>query len=87
MLFSAFWGQSFVTELKRISSQAEKKARARRESALTGSTLSVDGEPTLYIPHRNTKAIPYGAADGIESMSLNSDASSTAASSTASSAI
>ncbi|MCJ1362251.1 Trehalose-6-P synthase/phosphatase complex synthase subunit [Acarospora aff. strigata] len=34
---SAFWGQSFVGELTRISTQAEKKIRVRRESMANGT--------------------------------------------------
>ena len=32
MRSSAFWGQSFVSELARISQQGEKKSRFRRQS-------------------------------------------------------
>lgn len=39
---SAFWGQSFVTELTRISEQAEKKAKLRRESTSISNSDGVD---------------------------------------------
>ena len=41
---SAFWGQSFVTELTRISEQADKKAKLRRESS---SITVADGMDTV----------------------------------------
>jgi len=37
---SAWWGQSFVTELTRISEQAEKKLRVRRGSLLESGDIS-----------------------------------------------
>ena len=42
---SAFWGQSFVGELTRISAQAEKKTKVRRESLVKYESQSngVDG--------------------------------------------
>ncbi|MCJ1226179.1 Trehalose-6-P synthase/phosphatase complex synthase subunit [Toensbergia leucococca] len=43
---SAFWGQSFVGELTKISVQAEKKTKARRESFAKG-TNGTNGTPTI----------------------------------------
>jgi hypothetical protein len=43
MIPSAFWGQSFVSELTRISAQAEKKTKVRRESMLNGELPKVEG--------------------------------------------
>lgn len=40
MCSSAWWGQSFVTELTRISEQAEKKLRVRRGSLLESGDIS-----------------------------------------------
>ena len=40
MCSSAWWGQSFVSELTRISEQAEKKLRVRRGSLLESGDIS-----------------------------------------------
>lgn len=37
-VISAFWGQSFVAELTRISAQGEKKLKARRASLIRPPT-------------------------------------------------
>lgn len=34
MMYSAFWGQSFVAELTRISAQGERKLKLRRASLI-----------------------------------------------------
>jgi len=39
-IHSAWWGESFVNELTRISEQAEKKLQVRHESNIEGSTDS-----------------------------------------------
>ncbi|KAI4148764.1 MAG: hypothetical protein LQ340_004953 [Diploschistes diacapsis] len=71
---SAFWGQSFVSELKRISSQAEKKARYRRESALTASNIGCDGEgPNGHHHLRDGEPSIDGAADVAESLNISQD--------------
>lgn len=43
MLESAWWGESFVNELTRISEQAEKKLRIRRQSEYE-MTVGAPGE-------------------------------------------
>jgi len=56
---SAWWGESFVNELTRISEQAEKKLQVRRESSIEGSTDSDNkGSPSGGAPQSNTSNLP-----------------------------
>jgi len=38
--YSAFWGESFVAELNRISAAGERKLKARRASLIRGPTTA-----------------------------------------------
>lgn len=38
MIYSAWWGESFVNELTRISEQAQRKLKIRRGSVLDGKS-------------------------------------------------
>lgn len=40
MFSSAFWGQSFVSELKRISAHSEKKVQLRKSSLLVPGQIA-----------------------------------------------
>jgi hypothetical protein len=48
-MFSAWWGQSFVAELHRISEQAEKKLRVRK-----GSSVDFAERPTEITVEKST---------------------------------
>jgi hypothetical protein len=57
---SAFWGQSFVAELTRISAQGEKKLKARRASLVRPSIQQTTE------PEQMDKASKPASAEGVE---------------------
>ncbi|KAK5446435.1 Trehalose-6-P synthase/phosphatase complex synthase subunit [Exophiala xenobiotica] len=61
---SAFWGQSFVAELTRISAQGEKKLKARRASLVRPSPQG--SMPQTTEPEQMDKASKPAEADGLE---------------------
>jgi trehalose 6-phosphate synthase len=61
---SAFWGQSFVAELTRISAQGEKKLKARRASLARPSTQG--SMPQTTAPEQMDKASKPAEADEVE---------------------
>ena len=69
---SAFWGQSFVAELTRISEQAEKKTKLRRESTINrektddrpATTNGVDG----IVDGKDGVSSGPDGVDGVESV-------------------
>ena len=56
---SAWWGESFVTELTRISEQAEKKLRVRRSSAIANGVGPNDDDDD-DADNKNNDAEKYG---------------------------
>lgn len=56
---SAWWGESFVTELTRISEQAERKLRVRRQSALE----AVDSASHFHGSHLPNESAINGSLD------------------------
>lgn len=54
---SAFWGQSFVAELKRISAHGERKLKMRKESVLASPSPGEDKAREEFTePANNTEA-------------------------------
>lgn len=49
MLDSAWWGESFVNELTRISEQAEKKLRVRRQSEFEKTVEEPSNDSSLKV--------------------------------------
>lgn len=47
---SAWWGESFVNELSRISEQAQGKVKIRRGSVLDSKNNTQDGQADSQIP-------------------------------------
>jgi trehalose 6-phosphate synthase len=66
---SAFWGQSFVAELTRISAQGEKKLKARRASLVRPSTQGSMAQTTE--PVQMDKASKPASAEGVEGEHVN----------------
>ena len=69
---SAWWGESFVTELTRISEQAEKKLRVRRQSLIdpagtgNGTTTAMIGDSSS-LPQDSAIASANGSMDDEDS--------------------
>lgn len=73
-LYSSWWGESFVRELKRISVQAEKKIKLRRGSKADAFSPADDVKPLQNSQTEDTGEI--GAATVARSKA-NSQSSST----------
>ena len=87
LLHSAFWGQTFVAELNRISEHGERKLKMRRESMAVSP--SVDGPargettPTPAAPKRGTDGSQWvdgtdGKPDGVPEGPDRADGNGTA---------
>jgi len=74
---SAWWGESFVNELKRISEQAERKRITRRQNTAGGKTVNFDVDST----RPSTAPVPLAkrGANSPDAPSAESDAANGAA--------
>lgn len=61
---SAFWGQSFVAELKRISAHGDRKLKMRRESVLASPSPGEDKAREEFTESANNAAVDDGAGVG-----------------------